>query len=148
MPAWAIRPVLPSGYLFAGQLVYPMTAVTIPNTLKKYVESIELIEANEYMNKYTGFESKKYRVENTAGTAINTSISIMLVGNLPRWMSDLFQSLARGCNGAGMHLEFYDDFATTGQYTGRWVNAADFVDNSEALCGGSIDIECFIAQPI
>ena len=146
MPAWAIRPVLPSGASFTGQIVHNMTNVTIPNTLKRYVDSVTISESDAYLNKYTGFETKKYRIGNATGATVDASLSIMLVGDLPRWLMGLFESLARGCNGAGMELEFYDDWISSTQYTGRWVNAADFVDNSELLCGGSIDLAVFDMQ--
>jgi len=50
--------------------------------------------------------------------------------------------------GAGITVDFYDDWATDKQYTGYWVNASDFVDNSELLCGGSIDMQCIEIQDV
>jgi hypothetical protein len=140
MPAWAIRPVLPSGVAFNGEIVYNSTLLDVPNTLKKHIESIEIRYSEYNLVKNTGFEHKKYRVKNTGSTSAEAEMSIMLVGNLDRWVQSIFITIARACHGSGMLIEFFDDIATDKQYIGRWVNAGDFVDNSELICGGSIDL--------
>jgi len=149
MPSWALRSVLPDGTSFKGEIVYPMTSLEVPNTFRKYVESLEVSYSDSlYVIKDTGFEHKKYQREATGGIKILATVSIMLVGDLPRWLMCLLINLAIGCNGGGMWVDFYDDWATDKQYTGRWYNAVDFVENSELLCGGSIELECFIIQAI
>ena len=147
MPSWAMRPVLPSGSTFDGQLVYNMTNVEIPDSLVRFIENIDYTWPNRNIDKYTGFEKKKYRLEANTGTDFEVFVSIMLVGDLPRWLQQLFMAVAKGCNG-GMQMDFYDSWATYNQYTGHWTNAADFVDNSELLCGGSIDMAVFKVQDI
>jgi len=148
MATWAFRPVLPAGSSFAGQTVYNMTAVEVPNTLLYYVDSLGIEYADIYINKMTGFETKKYRVKNTTGTSVQASLQLTLVGSLPRWLQQLFITIAKGCNGGGMQVDLYDDWATQKQYTCRWINAGDFIDNSELLCAGSLDLEAFVIQDV
>lgn len=148
MATWAFRPVLPAGSSFNGQTVYNMTNVEVPNTLKRYVESLEIVYADIYINKMTGFESKKYRIKNTTGTSIQASLRLTLIGSLPRWLQQLFVTIAKGCNGGGMQVDLYDDWTSDKQYTCRWVNAGDFIDNSELLCSGSLDLEAFVIQAV
>jgi hypothetical protein len=148
MPSWALRAVLPTGSVFKGQLSYPMTAIEVPTALKYEIESVGIDYANLYENKNTGFEPKKYRVNSITGTAILATVQIMLVGDLTRVMQAILETLAKGCNGAGLYMDFYDDWISDKQYTGRWVNAGDFVDSSELLCGGSIEMSCFKIQDI
>lgn len=148
MPAWALRAVLPSGASYNGQMVHDMTSLTIPNTFKKYVQQVSFDIPGGVLDKYSGFETKKFRVQNDTGVKLAGSVNIMMVGNLDKWMQFHLVSLAKGCNGCGMHIEFYDDWMTDTQYTGRWVNAGDFVDTSEILCGASIDLQIFDMQGI
>ena len=148
MPSWAFKTTVPSGISFDGQIVYDSTLLQIPNTLKKYVQSIDVYHTSYNLVKHTGFEAKIYRKKNTSGTDLEAELSIMLVGDLPRWLQAMFVSLARACVGAGITVDFYDDWATDKQYTGYWVNASDFVDNSELLCGGSIDMQCIEIQDV
>ena len=142
--SWSLKPKIPDGYSFDGEIVYTTTGIEISPLLKGYIESINLTGINQYDNKYTGFESKKYQIANSN----EKRIQIMLVGNLPRWLCDSLESLAKAINGAGMILHFYDDFFTGTTesaitYECRWLNAGDFVDNSEILCGGSIELYAF-----
>ena len=148
MSTWALRPILPRSTTFNGQIVFPMTGLYVPNSLKRYVESVDLTMGSGLLNKYTGFETAKYRSDSDNQLYTIATLAIMLVGDLPRWLQRLMLNLAKGCNGAGMELEFYDDWATMKQYTGRWTNAGDFVDSSELLCGGSIQFSAFSIQDI
>lgn len=148
MATWALRLVLPAGASFNGQIVWPMTNIEFPNTLKKYTQSVRIVEHSNNLTKHTGFESKKYRIAASTGTDYDIDLSIMLVGDLPRWACELLRDMAVGANGGGIEIQFYDDWITDYQYRGRWVNAGDFVDNSEALCGASIDILAFEKQAV
>ncbi len=141
---WSLKPKIPDGFSFDGELVYSSTSIEISPLLKGYIQSINLAGMDQFDLKYTGFESKKYKVANSN----EKSIRIMLVGNLPRWVCDSLESLAKAVNGAGMIIQFYDDFFTGTEaspitYECRWLNAGDFVDNSELLCGGSIELFAF-----
>ena len=125
-----------------------MTNLEIPNTLSRYVEEVQIVYAQRYVNKFTGFETKKHRFRSSSGSDQEADVSIMLVGDLPRWLCGLLCELAKGCNGAGMRLELYDDWISDKQYTGLWANAGDFVDNSELLCGASMYLKAFDIQDI
>jgi len=146
--AWMIRPVLPAGTSFNGQMVYNMTNFELDDTFAKRVDSMSISKPGKYVNKYTGFETTKYRILNTTGNDITSYISIMLVGNLDRWWCQALHRLAIGINGAGMEINFRDTWATAKQYRGKWVNAGDFVDSSELLCGASMEIEAYEEQSI
>ena len=148
MATWAFRPVLPAGATFTGQTVYGMTAVEVPSSLKRYVDSLDIQYQDIYVEKMTGFQSKKYRLKNTTGTPLQANVTIVLAGNIPRWLQQLFLTIAKGCNGGGMQVDFYDDWATDKQYTCRWVNAGDFIDNSELLCGGALELQAFEIQDV
>ena len=136
---WALKPKLPTGSTFDGEMVYNSVELEVPATFKKYVETVGHTIKSQYINKYTGFETKKYSIRNSS----EHHFRIMLVGDLPRWMRDLLHVLAIAMNGAGMILQFDDTWiTTTGStiYDCRWVNAGDFVDNSELLNGASMNL--------
>ncbi len=137
--AWTLKPLIPSGYSFDGEIVYPSENLEVDTTFKQYVENVRHKIRPQFQNRYTGFETKKYRVADSSEHVFN----IMLVGNLPRWLQQLLNRLAVAVNGAGMVLQFDDTWMTTDSsiiYHCRWVNAGDFVDNSILLQGGSIDL--------
>lgn len=136
---WALKPKLPTGATFNGELPWNSTEIEIPATFKNYVESCDYAIMSQYINKYTGFETKKYNKDDSS----ERMFRIMLVGDLPRWMRDLLHALAIAMNGSGMILQFDDTWiTTTGStiYDCRWVNAGDFVDNSELLNGASMNL--------
>jgi len=142
--AWMIRPVLPTGTTFDGQLLYNITEYEIESVFKKYIESVEFEVMPQFETKITGFTKKKYRKTNSS----TIRISIMLVGNLPFWIHQLILGLAIGCNGAGITIDFRDTFCsatvdTPVTYNCRWLNAGDFVENSELINGGSIDLVAY-----
>ena len=137
--AWTLKAKTPTGDTFNGQMVWNSTEIEVPTTFKEYVESVDHGIKSQYINKYTGFETKKYSIRDSSAHHFR----IMLVGDLPRWMRDLLHVLAIAMNGAGMILQFDDTWiTTTGStiYDCRWINAGDFVDNSELLNGASMDL--------
>ena len=142
--AWALLPRTPTGATYDGNLVWNSTNIEIPDTFRQYVESINHSIKPMYINKYTGFETKKYYIRDSS----EHRFMIMLVGNLPRWLQEALKRLAIAMNGAGMILQFLDNWVTgtdasSTTYNCRWVNAIDFVDNSELLCGGSMELVSF-----
>lgn len=148
MADWGLRAVLPAGASFSGQMVYPNTSIEFPNTFKQYVQSIDIVYLPHNVYKHTGFEPKIYRLNTATGTDQDIDISIMMVGNLPRWACNILRNIAVGCNGSGLEIEVYDDWATNKQYRGRWINAGDFVDNNAIHTGASIDLLAFEEQSI
>ncbi len=140
--AWALKPKFPTGTTFDGEMVWTSTDIEIPlEDFKNYVENIRHKINSQFENKYTGFETNKYKVQNSDEKLFR----IMLVGNLPRWLQDALHRLAIAMNGAGIILQWKDDFftGTTSSpvtYEARWLNAGDFVDNNELLCGGSMEL--------
>jgi hypothetical protein len=142
--SWSFKTKMTTGYTFAGELPYPSTAIEVPITFKDIVERVTFEYKNQYEHKYTGFETIKHKVNYYNEKAF----SIMLVGNLTRGWQDLLVRLATAMNGSGCILQFYDDWITGTTsvpvtYECRWVNAGDFVDNNELLCGGSMELICF-----
>lgn len=139
--SWSLKPYIPDGYLFEGQMVWPSTDIEIPD-IKKFVESVSIRKRSKYVNKYTGFETKKYQIE---GDTDIISFNINLIGILPKYLADLFLRLANATNGAGMIIMFYDDWITGTEvspvtYYCRWTNAGDFVDSSALLSGGNLQL--------
>jgi len=143
--AWMLKPKVPTDDAFAaGKLVWTSTDIEVSTDLKLYVEEVITEIDNKIELKNTGFQKKKYRKEDTS----NTRISIMLVGNLPFWLEEILKRLAVAMNGSGMILQFKDTFANGTNddpitYDTRWINAGDFVENSELLNGGSMELEAF-----
>jgi hypothetical protein len=141
---WALKPVIPDSIVFGGEMVYPSTNIEIPDTFRNYVEHARFEVKPQFINKMTGFETKKYKT----GFVSEAKFSIMLVGNLPRWLQQSLHRLAISMNGAGMVLQFKDNWisgtdASPVTYECRWNIAGDFVDNSELLCGGSMELHAF-----
>jgi len=139
--SWALKPKLPDGASFSGQIVYPTTDIEFPDTFKNLVEGVRFGIVDQYLIKETGFEKTKYRRHDES----QKEMQIMLVGNMPRWASELLTRIATAINGPGMILQFYDDWVTGSSaspitYECRWINAGDFVENSHILTGGSLDL--------
>lgn len=136
---WALKPKIPTDATFGGEMVWNSTEMEIPATFKSYIESVSHSIKPMYINKATGFETKKYSKNDSS---VHTW-RIMLVGNLPRWMCEALHRLAIAMNGAGMILQFDDTWITTEGstiYDCRWINAGDFVENSTLLCGASMNL--------
>lgn len=148
MPTWAFKPVLPSASVFSGQIVYQSTNINFPNTMKKYVDSVRIFRNSNYANKYTGFETKKYKINANSGNDYDIDINIVMVGNLPFNLFQILRNIAVSINGAGMEVQFYDDWITDKQYRGHWVNAGDFVDNNYIHYGASIQLACYEEQAV
>ena len=132
--SWIIKTALPGGSTFKGQIVYDTTTIEVPDSLIRYIESVSIREANKYITKLTGGEATKHKVA-YVGTDMDTEISIVLIGKLPRYYFSLFYMLANAINQGGMPLYFKDTFASDYQYTCRWVNAVSFAE-SDVLFGG------------
>ena len=148
MANWTFRASVPTGVSFTGQMPYKMAGYEIVDDIKKSIQSISIRRANRYIVKHTGFEYIKYKAANVAvdGDSNLVSIEIMFIGNMERWAHDMLRRLAIGVNGSGMPIEFFDDIASSYTYKGYWVNAGDFVESSEILCGASMVLECYDAS--
>lgn len=140
--AWIIQATLPSGSSFGGQIVYDATTIEVPDDLIRYIESIDIAENPKYINKYTGSETKKYRIANSSGDDMDTEISISLVSKLPRYLFNILFSLANAINQGGMQLYFNDTIVSADeyQYTCRWINVADFTESNVLVGNCSIDL--------
>ena len=125
---------------FNGEMVYNMTNYQVPDFATS-IDSIQIVHRNKFINKMTGFETVKYVAHKSSGDDVLVDISITLVGDLRRSLMQQFRQLAKGVLGAGMELIFHDDLVTDYDYTCRWVNACNFVENSTLLCGGDIVLE-------
>jgi hypothetical protein len=146
--AWALKPKLPDGAVFGNEIVYQSTVVEISDTFKLYVISIQQATNNQFVNKATGFETDRYKKND----ADKISIDITLAGNIPHWLEDALKVLAQSMNGAGMILQFLDDWVngTVLQpvtYDCRWVNAGDFVNSSTLLSGATMQLLAFNVSP-
>lgn len=126
---------------FGGEMIWRMSSYSIPDTIVKYIDSVEYVHRSRYINKRTGFETTKHTIHSTSDTDTLIDINITFVGNLTRqWMQALTQ-LAKGVNGAGMEITFRDDFWTDYNYQCRWVNAGNIIENSELICGAGMLLE-------
>jgi hypothetical protein len=128
---------------FDGELVWNMTSYVVSDNFKNYVESMEVVYRDVYINHRTGFETTKRVMHANTGTDILIDISITLIGSLSRGIMQQLQRLAQGVSGAGMELTFRDDWWESYQYSCRWINAGQFVENSNLLCGGRMDLVCW-----
>lgn len=138
--AWLMKSIIPSGASFDGQISYDSTTIIVPDDLVRYIESIDIREIPKYINKYTGAETKKYRIANSSGDDIDTEIRISLVQSLPRYLFNILYSLANAINQGGMQLYYDDTIVSDYQYTCRWVNAADFTESNVLVGNCSIDL--------
>ena len=141
---WAIKPVLPGGTTFAGQIMFNITNYEISNDFKNHVESVSFRIPGQYEHVMTGFESYVYK----KSTVSERIARIMMIGSLSHSMKNQLHRLAIGINGSGCVLQWKDDFifgsvASPTTHECRWLNAGKFVDNSELLCGGRIDLRIY-----
>lgn len=148
MATWVFRAVLPAGATFSGQIVYDATNINVPTKCKRYIQRVSIERPASVEIKYTGFESKVYRVRNDSENDVLALVSVDTAGDLPRDLYDNFRAMAVGCNGAGMEVQFYDDIASTKQYRGRWINAGDLVESNVIHSGVSLQLACFEVQSI
>jgi hypothetical protein len=140
---WAFKTVLPTGSTFDGEMVFDSTDLEVDNDIKRFMESIDYV-IDQYEIKHTGFEKKKYKKTD----ASNAIISITLVGDLPFYWHQILLRLAIAINGSGATLQFKDAWvsgtlASPVTYTCRWINAGDFVETSELLNGGTMELEAY-----
>lgn len=139
-----LQAVLPAGSTFSGQLVYNSTDNFIDSGIKHFIESISITYMSKYVNKYTGFETKKYRIRNMDFSYdVDAEVDVMFTGDLTKKYQNLLRNLANSVLGGGMQIKFTDDIASDKHFTGRWVNSGDFVDNTELLCGASLQLLAF-----
>ena len=125
---------------FDAQQVWATSGFAIPD-ISDYMESMSILHRSKFVVKMTGFESTKHIAGATTGNNLLVNINLTLVGSLPRWLMQALRRLAEGCNGAGMELIFRDDWWTNYQYWCHWTNAGDFSENTELLCGGTMQLE-------
>ena len=128
---------------FSGEMIWNLTSYAVPDTIKKQLESVAIEYRDTHVLKMTGFDTYKYRARAIDTTEAFVDIDIMFVGRMDMRYTDQMRRLAAGCNGAGMQLLFRDDWITDRVYTGRWVNAGDFVESSALVAGMSMRLECW-----
>lgn len=138
----AITPVF-SGAYTNGPIVYNVSNYTIGDNFKYYVDSMEVVYDSINDLQLSGFSNIKF-LQNTYNIAETSgSISITLVGDLPKWLMQQLLQLSKAVMGGGMELSFTDAFATYKTYKCKWENAGDFVENSELLCGGTMQLRFY-----
>jgi hypothetical protein len=142
MADYIFRPYA-GGESFNGQIAYPDTTIDIPCDVKRYVDSIDVSESPQYLNKLTGFETIKQKISNSSGSLIETNIKIGLVAKLPDYYYRSFVLLANAINAGGLYLLFYDDICSDFEYTCRWLNTADFVESNVLYGSLSLDLVSF-----
>jgi hypothetical protein len=148
MPTWILRAVLPDGYTFNGEMVYPITDFEIPYSFKNQIDRVEFKEAPRFNLKINGFEYVQHQIESIETETIISKLSIQTIGSMPLWICDRLRIFSCGCNGSGMFLEFYDDWITNFIYTGRWINAGDIKENSDINGTVKIDLNCWKKEAI
>ena len=129
--SWTFKPVINTGFSFSGDMVYNSSEIEVPDSVIKYINSVDNDIQSMYLDKYTGFETVKYQVRDSS----LRHFSINFVGNMPRWVRDLLCELAIAVNGAGMVIQFRDTWVTGTDavpvvYYCNWLNAGDFVDSN------------------
>lgn len=148
MSTYLIKPSIPAGTSFDGQIVFDLTNYEIPYSWWRYVDSVEIVHRPKWLNRYTGFETTKRRIGTTGSSGTMVDLSITWVGSLPRDVLQRLQRLAEGANGGGIDLLFYDDLVSGYTYTGKWDNAGDFVENNPIHGGASVRLACWSATVI
>jgi hypothetical protein len=123
-------------------MVWNLTSMAISN-IEQYIESVDIVHRNKFINKRTGFETTKHAVHAVSGTDVLVDIAITYVADLPREVAQQLIRLANGTVGGGMALEFVEDFVTGGLYTGRWVNAGAYRDESAVRTGCEMVLACY-----
>jgi len=142
--SWTFKPVINTGFSFSGDMVYNSSEIEVPDSVIKYINSVDNDIQSMYLDKYTGFETVKYQVRDSS----LRHFSINFVGNMPRWVRDLLCELAIAVNGAGMVIQFRDTWVTGTDavpvvYYCNWLNAGDFVDSNVLLSGANMELDSF-----
>lgn len=132
----------------AGELSYTMANYAIPSAFRRSIESVSIKYRPAIEVKTTGFESVRHVIAPTSGNDILVDISIMLTGDVSYLDRRRLETLAHGMLGAGLSMYFYDDWMDDRVYLCRWVNAGDFVSNTELLAGGSMDLVSWEVQDL
>jgi hypothetical protein len=127
---------------FDGEMIWDMTSITIPSSHKRYVDSIEIVHANKYINKLTGFETVKHMIHEADDEAL-INIAVNFVGDMPRWMFRRLFTLAHGVLSAGMEIYFRDDIVSDYKYTCRWENASNFSESSTLMGNASMSLRAW-----
>lgn len=122
----------------AGEMVYPVTAYVVPIAARAYVDSVSVAYRSKFITKFTGFQSVRHVIEPTTGTTILCEVAIAFTGDIPTATIHQLRALAHAVNGAGMDITFNDDWADNMAYTGKWINAGDFVESFEGHYGANI----------
>ena len=147
MAVYIFRPTV-NGESFNGQIAYADTSIDIPTDVKRFVESIDISETPQYLNKYTGFETTKHRIYNSTGNELETKIKVGLVANLPDYYYRLFVSLANAINAGGLYILFHDDLCSGYEYICRWLNTSSFVESNVLYGSLSLDFISFTRTAI
>jgi len=126
---------------FVGDMVYNLSTMTVPDTIKKQIDTYVISYRPLHLAKHTGFDDFVYRIApiNSANAIID--LQIQFVGSMPIAYTDRLRRLAAGCAGAGVALLFRDDWVSNKIYTCRWSNAGDFVETSNNLSGAEMALE-------
>jgi len=127
----------------AGELGYTMANYAVPIALKKSIESVAVTYQNAVEVKMTGFEGIRHVIAPTTGDDILCTVDIQFAGDLAYSDRRRLETLANGMLGAGLSMYFYDDWIDSVAYTCRWLNAGDFVSNTELLAGGMMHLEAW-----
>lgn len=130
----SIAPVFNGSY--DGHRIYSNTNNSSGN-IEKYIDSVEIVLSPPHFRQRTGFADVVYS-GNTSGENIQGEMTIQLVGDLPQYLTSFFIQLSKSFLGSGMDLLFYDGTITGKQYTGKWDNACDFVENDAVTSTGII----------
>jgi hypothetical protein len=143
MSTWLLRAVAPDGYSFKGEMVYPVVNYEIPYDFKRFIDSVQFEETSRFNLKLDGFSYVQHQIESKEQSTLLCKVRIQTVGLLPVWLCDRLKNFATGANGAGIFVEFYDDWITWYTYTGRWVNACAIAESSEVHGSLSIELDCW-----
>ena len=133
---------------FNSQIAWQITSYVIPDTEERIVRSINVEFNPTYWVKQTGFTYTKRKISPTSGTSRIGRISVGFQGDLTRSIFDTLQGLARALQGGGGLVAFRDSIMSDTTYTGKWVNAGDFVETSSILGTGTMDIDFYTAVGI
>ena len=148
MPTWSFRAVLPDGASYSGQLVYPSNDIDLPYPINKYIDNVSILQTGQFVTKYTGFESQKYKIKESSGSDIETLINIQFVGDMPFEYRQRLLYFTSAMLGSGMIVQFYDDIVTDRQYTGRLVDAFDISLNNSIHTVASVTLSTWESQAL
>ncbi len=127
----------------SGQMSFNAVEFSIDEAFRKNIESINIRKRDKFLIKQTGFQYTKRQLHPISGTTELTDISINFVSVLTRPEFYQLVQLAKALNGASGLLIYRDDLASDRTYTGRWVNAGAFRDDSEILSTAAMELETY-----